>query len=67
MSPNFDGVITALIIIGMVIVATLWGFWELIDWLFIDDAIRSTEPLIPDIELVIKDNKVDTVYVYRKP
>jgi hypothetical protein len=41
--------------------------WELVDWLFIDDAIHSTVPIVPEIKLVVKDNIVDTVYVYRLP
>lgn len=32
-----------------------------------DDDITSEHPIKPQIELVIKDNKVDTLYVYRKP
>jgi hypothetical protein len=59
--------LTPLIWFGAIIVLGLWGCWELVDWLFIDDAIRSTELIIPEIELVIKDNVVDTVYVYRIP
>lgn len=48
-------------------VFAIWGCWELIDWLFIDEVIRSPMPIVPEIELVIKDNIIDTVYVYRKP
>lgn len=58
MSYNFD--LRPLIWLGMIIVG-----WELIDWLWIDDAIRTTVPLVPEIELVIKNNIIDTVYVYR--
>ena len=32
-----------------------------------DGSIKSDHPRKPSIELVIKDNKVDTLYVYRKP
>jgi CHASE2 domain-containing sensor protein len=67
MSPNFDGAITGLIILGMLFVAALWGLWELIDWMFIDDAIRTSQPIVPDVEIVIKNNVADTTYVYRKP
>lgn len=44
-----------------------WGSYELVDWLFIDDAIRSTVPIVPEIELVVRNNIVDTIYVYRQP
>ena len=49
------------------VVVYFWGCWELFDWLFIDDAIRSTIPIVPEVELVVEDNVVDTVYVYRQP
>lgn len=32
-----------------------------------NDAIRSSTIITPEIELVIKDNVVDTIYVYRHP
>lgn len=59
--------LTPLIWLGALIVACIWGAWGLIDWIWIDDAIRSTYPLVPEIELVVKDNIVDTIFVYRKP
>ena len=62
--PNFlAGFITLIVIIVFI----AWGCWELIDWLFIDDAIRVTEPLVPELELTVKDNVIDTIYVYRIP
>ena len=64
---NLDGVVPTLIGFGIVITLALWGCWELIDWLWIDDAIRVTEPITPELEIVVKDNIVDTEYVYRKP
>jgi hypothetical protein len=64
---NFDRFFTALVVEGLFIGLAVWGAWELIDWIFIDDAIRTTSPMVPEIELIIKDNKVDTLYVYRKP
>lgn len=36
-------------------------------YFFGDDSIKSEHLIKPQIELVIKDNKVDTLYVYRKP
>ncbi len=29
--------------------------------------IKSEKPITPEIRLTVKDNKVDTLYVYRKP
>ena len=54
-----------LILFGAFIVLAIWGCWGLIDYLWIDDAIRSSKIIIPEMELVIKNNVVDTVYVYR--
>lgn len=54
------------ILFGFLIGLCMWGAWELVDWLFIDDAIRVSEPIVPEIELIIVNNQVDTVYVYRK-
>jgi len=59
------GVVEALMIFCICVGFFVWGMWELIDWWFIDDSIRSSEIIIPEIELVIKNNAVDTVYVYR--
>jgi hypothetical protein len=64
---NLDGLVPTLVGFGIVIALAVWGCWELIDWIWIDDAIRSTTPIVPEIELVVKDNVVDTVYVYRQP
>lgn len=64
---NLDGLVSALVVGGLFIGLAVWGAWELIDWIFIDDAIKTTSPMVPEIELIIKDNKVDTLYVYRKP
>ncbi len=64
---DLSGAFYGMIMLGILIVAAIWGMWELIDWLFIDDAIRVAEPLVPELELTVKDNIIDTVYVYRKP
>jgi len=45
----------------------IWGVWELIDWLFLDHVIKSTTKIIPELEIVVKNNVIDTLYVYRKP
>ena len=63
-SSNFS--LGNIMFLGAVIVLIIWGCWELIDWLFIDNAIRSTKPITPEIELIVKNNIIDTIYVYRK-
>ncbi|RPJ58302.1 MAG: hypothetical protein EHM12_08060 [Dehalococcoidia bacterium] len=62
---SFD--LRPLILVGAFIILAIWGCWELIDWLLIDDAIRSNNLIVPEIELVIKNNVVDTIYVYNQP
>lgn len=52
---------------GILVMFGIWGFWELIDWLFIEDVIKSKTLLVPEIRLVVKNNIVDTIYVYHKP
>jgi hypothetical protein len=54
-----------LIIIIVVLGIAVLGFGGYT--VFKDDAIKSDHPIKPQIELVVKNNKVDTLYVYRKP
>jgi hypothetical protein len=62
-----EGLVTAVIMLCILSVAVLWGGWELIDWLLIDDTIESTTRITPEIKLVVKENVIDTIYVYREP
>jgi hypothetical protein len=62
-----EGLGTAIVFLCIVCVIVFWGGYELVDWVFIDDAIKTTEPIIPELEIIVKDNVVDTLYVYRKP
>ncbi len=65
---DFRAVIVGSAIIGAIILASIFGIWKLVDWLFIDDAIKVNEPLKPiRIELVVENNKIDTLYVYELP
>lgn len=57
----------AIVFLCIVCVLIFWGGYELVDWLFVDDSIRSTKIINPEIELVVKNNVIDTIYVYRKP
>ena len=63
---NLDGMVETLIGLGVFIALCIWGCWELFDYFFIDDAIRSSQLIVPQIELIVKDNVIDTIYVYRK-
>lgn len=65
MDIKLDGLFTSLIIFGAAIVLAIWGIVGLVDWIWVDDGIRVDKPVTPELELIIKDNKVDTVYVYR--
>ncbi len=62
---SLDGLFTYLILFGAAIVLAIWGIIGLIDWIWVDDGFRVDKPVTPEVELIIKDNKVDTVYVYR--
>jgi hypothetical protein len=64
----FNGLVPGLITLGVVIMLVIWGMVELILWVWFDDRhdIRSKTKIEPKIELVIENNKVDTVYVYSK-
>lgn len=64
---NLDGLVPTLVGFGIVIALCIWGGWELVDWLWIDDAIKTSVPITPEIEIIVKDNVVDTLYVYRQP
>lgn len=63
-----DGLVPGLITIGVVFTLVIWGVVELILWIWFDDRhdIRSKTKIEPKIELVIENNKVDTIYVYSK-
>ena len=67
MTPNLERIVPALIVIGMLIATAVWGVFGIVDWLFIDDVIRVTEPIVPEIELVVNDSVIDTIYIYRTP
>jgi hypothetical protein len=64
---DLSGVFTTLMVLCVCIGLAVWGCWELIDWIWIDDAIKVTKPITPELEIIVKDNVVDTLYVYRKP
>ena len=62
-----EGLISAIVMLCVFCVVVFWCGYELVDLLFIDDAIKVTEPIIPEIEIIVNDNVIDTIYVYREP
>lgn len=57
---------TPLIYIGAFFMALIFGVFYLINYLFFyDNSIKSDKLLTPKIELIIKENKVDTIYIYK--
>jgi hypothetical protein len=60
-----EGLVPAIIFLCALTLLIVWGGWELIDWVFIEDSIRASEPITPEIELEIRDGKVDTIYIYK--
>jgi hypothetical protein len=61
---NGDGIIPAIITMFIAGYLILWGLFGLYDYLFLFDGIKSKSRITPTIELVIVDNKVDTLFVY---
>lgn len=61
---NFDlrPLIWAGLIVGMFIIGLTWGGFAF----FTDDSIKSNTIIIPEIQLIINDNKVDTLYIYHQ-
>jgi len=43
-----------IVILCVACVLLFWGCYELVDWLFIDDAIKCSKPITPEIQLVVK-------------
>jgi hypothetical protein len=62
---SFD--LRPLIWFGALLILLIWGAWELIDWLWIEETIESSTLIIPEIKLVVNNNIVDTIYVYKIP
>ncbi len=63
MTPKLDGLVPMLITLGVIIGLSVCGFMSLVS----SNDIRSTEPIAPQIELVVEDNVVDTIYIYKEP
>lgn len=67
MSGDFGKMLGLFFVMGVILGLIIFGAYLLIDWLWIDDAIKSTTIITPKIELVVKNDVIDTVYVYKKP
>ena len=44
----------------------LWVCWEVVDYFWIDQVFTSCEIIIPEIKLIINNNVVDTIYIYKQ-
>ena len=60
---NFD--LRPLIWLGAIVVFIPFAIYEGICYV-IPDTIESTQPIKPEIKLIINDNKVDTLYIYKE-
>lgn len=47
MMIDISGMVWMLLVLGALAIAALWGCWELVDYLWIDDAIRTNTPMVP--------------------
>ena len=67
MDLKIDGLFTALLVFGGLIATALYGSIWLVSSLVSEpgDTYKVTEKVEPTIEIVIKENKVDTLYVYK--
>ena len=64
-SKGLNELLIFLFIAGILIGLSFWGIFSFLDHQFSDKNLKVSKPLIPKIELVIKNNKVDTLYVYK--
>ncbi len=70
MNGLFDGMGKTLMYILLFVVfvfVTMKGCEKWVDMVEDNQVIKSEKPLIPTLELRIENNKLDTLYVYRKP
>lgn len=60
--------ITIGIIIGACTIMVIQGCWMLVDYFYINDSVKQIESqtlIQPQFQLIIKDNQVDTIYIYK--
>jgi hypothetical protein len=62
---SLEGIFEVFVGLGLIIGLAIWGLFTLYNRNFVNHDIKVKQPLIPTIELVIENNKVDTLYVYK--
>jgi len=62
MIPNLDGLVPMLITLGVIIGLSVWGFMSLVS----SNDIVSEEPIVPELRIVVEDNVIDTMYIYKE-
>ncbi len=62
-----DGLLGAIVFCCICAVIICFGAYALVDWLFIFDGIKSDVLITPEIQIVVVDNVVDTLYIYKNP
>jgi hypothetical protein len=69
MDGNISEGIGMLMVLAAISICSLviLGITNVIDFFFTKDTFETTEIVVPEIKLIIEDNKVDTVYIYREP
>jgi hypothetical protein len=60
-----DDLVNILLGIGIFIGLVIFGIYIIIDKFIINHDIKVKTPLVPTIELIVKNNKIDTLYVYK--
>ena len=62
---SLEGIFEVFVGLGIIIGLAIWGLFSAYNHWFVNNDIKVKKPLIPTIELVIENNKVDTLYVYK--
>ena len=56
------------IVVIPIAILLLLGSYEVIDWLFLDDYVKVSEPLVPfKMEITVEGAQIDTIYTYKLP
>lgn len=57
----------AFITLCLLVAVAFWGVSTLYDIVFANDPyIEAETPISPEIKIIVKDNKVDTLYIYKQ-
>lgn len=54
-------------ILGILSMFVIWGVWELIDYIWIDEVIKSHHVITPTLEISVRNGIADTLYIYKQP